>query len=438
MKYCKNIIHITAITIILSLMVTVLPVSPVLAAGEDITLDPEEGEIEERIDIEGEDFEESWETPTDSYDSEVDIYFSSQEADVSDEIDDEIENYERVRSGVNVDDNGQFDTYFYVPDELTDGEDDEVVYGGTYYVHITYDGDDEIVAVAEFIVIAAEIELDPNKGPVGAEVEITGIDFADSEDITVEFDDYDLDIESGDDETDNDGEFECTVIIPKATAGEHAIIVIDDSDILAEAYFTVEPEIIVSTDRTALGDSITVSGTGFGEEVDYVVYLDNDEVFDYETDEHGSFVSVFIVPTLSASTYDVEILDDDDNSAEAVFSIDEVIISISPPNGHAGTEVTVSGTGFIPNKSASIAFNNSNVDNTTIDSFGSLNASFIVPSLARGNYPVKVSDGTNTEEVTFTINTTASISSESGYVGAEITLNGAGFTVGRTVTATYV
>ncbi len=98
MKCCKKIIHIATITAILSLIVTVLPVSPVLAASEDISLDPDEGEIDERINIEGEDFEESWTSPTDSYDSEVDIYFSREEADEGDEIDDEVENYEQVKS----------------------------------------------------------------------------------------------------------------------------------------------------------------------------------------------------------------------------------------------------------------------------------------------------------------------------------------------------
>ncbi len=324
-----------------------------------------------------------------------------------------------------------------MPDELTDGEDDEVVYGDTYYVYVTYDGDDEIVAVAEFTVIAADIDLSPDEGSVDTEVEITGIDFADSEDITVEFDGDDLDIEGGDDETDNDGEFECTVIIPEATAGEHTITVIDDSDILAEAYFTVEPEIIISTDRTALGDSITVDGTGFGEEVDYIVYLDDDEVFDDETDEYGSFIAEFIVPALNAGTYDVETRDDDDNSAETELSIDEFVVNISPTNGYTGTEVTVNGSGFIPDKSVIITFNNDYVANNPVDLSGSLNASFIVPNLPAGNYLVKVSDGTSTEEVTFTINDTASISSGSGYVGDELTLNGTGFTAGRTVAISY-
>ncbi|MFC1899755.1 IPT/TIG domain-containing protein [Chloroflexota bacterium] len=438
MKCFKNIIHIVTITTILSLIVTILPVSPVLAASEDITLDPDEGEIGERIGIEGEDFDESWDiAPDNYYDSEIDIYFSSQEADEGDEIDNEVENYEEVKSGLNVDENGQFDTSFYVPAKLTDGEDDEVVYSGTYYIYVTYKNDTDIVAIAEFMVIAAEIELSPDEGSVSTEVEITGINFTESETIAIEFDDDDLDIESGDDETDSSGEFECTVIIPEVTAGEHTITVTDDSDMLAEVYFTVEPEIIVSTDRTALGDSITINGTGFGKELDYIVYLDGDEVFDDETDEYGSFAADFIVSVLNSGTYDVETLDDDDNSAEAVFSIDKFVININPSNGYAGTEVAVSGIGFMPNNSVSINFNNDYVTNSLTDLSGSLGASFIVPDLTAGNYLVKVSDGANTEEFTFTINQAASIGSESGYVGEELNLNGNRFTAGRTVTISY-
>jgi hypothetical protein len=57
MKYVK-ILRVLSIALILPLLVMVLPASAVLAASEDISLDPEKGEIGERIDIDGEDFEE--------------------------------------------------------------------------------------------------------------------------------------------------------------------------------------------------------------------------------------------------------------------------------------------------------------------------------------------------------------------------------------------
>ncbi|MBE9571760.1 MAG: hypothetical protein IMF11_14115, partial [Proteobacteria bacterium] len=103
MKY-KKILHILVVGILLSLMLVTLPASQVFAASEDITLDLDEGEIGDRFYVDGEDFEPSVETP--AYDSEVDIYFSDEEADEGDKIDDEVENYERVKSSVSVDEHG--------------------------------------------------------------------------------------------------------------------------------------------------------------------------------------------------------------------------------------------------------------------------------------------------------------------------------------------
>ncbi|UCH00662.1 MAG: hypothetical protein JSU78_01450, partial [Deltaproteobacteria bacterium] len=51
-------------------------------------------------------------------------------------------------------------------------------------------------------------------------------------------------IESGDDETDGDGEFASIILIPESTAGVHTVTVIVDGTEV-EAEFTVEPEIII-------------------------------------------------------------------------------------------------------------------------------------------------------------------------------------------------
>ncbi|MDZ4231087.1 MAG: hypothetical protein U1B77_04640, partial [Dehalococcoidales bacterium] len=64
--------------------------------------------------------------------------------------------------------------------------------------------------------------------------------------------------------------------------------------------------------------------------------------------------------------------------------------------------------------------------------------SFDVPSpLAGGSYKVKASDGINSTEADFSIKTNASISSETGHVGSELTINGIGFTAGGVATVTY-
>ena len=254
MKYAK-VFRILTLAVILSLLLVAIPASPALALDYDIDLDPDEGEIADYFYVEGDDWPKSIYEPTVII-KEVDIYFSSEEADEGDEIDDEVTIYEKLKSGYDIDDDGEFRARVKVPAELTDGDEDEDVHRGTYYVYVTMKGSDDIKAVDEFTVIHAEITLDPEEGVVGTEVEITGVDFSNREDITIEYDGVEEDIESGDSETDSDGEFECFILIPESIAGEHTITVTDDEESEAEAAFTVEPEIAVSPDEGEADDMV--------------------------------------------------------------------------------------------------------------------------------------------------------------------------------------
>jgi len=121
------IFRIGALVLLLSLLAIALPASPALAKAEEIELDPEEGEIGDDIDVTGNDFEESYyNSQTDYEDYYVAIYFFREEADEGDDMDD-VENYEILDSSEHIDEDGEFDISFAVPDELTDGEDDEDV-----------------------------------------------------------------------------------------------------------------------------------------------------------------------------------------------------------------------------------------------------------------------------------------------------------------------
>lgn len=401
MKY-KKILHMLVVGILLSLMLVSIPASQVFAA-ERIDLEPDEGEIGDRFYVEGRGFEPSEENST--VDSEVDIYFSDEEAEEGDDIDDDVENYELLKDEVSVDEDGDFRTRVTVPDELTDGEDDVDVKGGTYYVYITEEGDEEILAVEEFTVLSAEIELDPDEGTVGTEVDITGVDFDGSEDITVEFDDDDLDIESGDDSTDSSGDFECTIIIPEASAGEHTITVTDDTGILAEATFTVEAEMTVSPESAVPGDSITVYGTGFAASDDVTIDFDGSEVKTGDTNSDGSFQLSFKVPYKSAGSYDIVAEDDDGNEAEIDFTITSRI-QLSKTAGNVGDTFTVSGSGFTPNSGISIVFV-SETTTTTANANGEFSSTVTVPSGQSGQQSITVSGGGTALILVFTVDSMA-------------------------------
>jgi len=126
MKHSK-IFRILAVVITLSLLVIALPAAPALAA-ESLRVSPTKGAIGDKIDITGSGYD-----PGDK----VYIFFSSEELDEGDDIED-LEVWEEVKTtyaGELADpDEGDIDTYFKVPDELTDGDETEDVHGGEYFV----------------------------------------------------------------------------------------------------------------------------------------------------------------------------------------------------------------------------------------------------------------------------------------------------------------
>jgi len=411
MKHSK-IFRVLAMAVILSLLVVALPVSPALASYDyDIDLvdsdgdSLDEGEIGDYFYVEGDDWPPSdYVEPQDI--EEVDIYFSSEEADTGDDIDDEVQNYERLKSGVEIDDDGEFDKKVKVPDELTDGDDDEVVVRGTYYVYVTMAGSDDIKAVAEFTVIAAGITLDTEEGPVGTEVEITGFDFADNEEITVEYDGDEISIEGGDDETDRNGAFEAIILVPDSAAGEHTIKVTDESDNEAETVLTVESEITINPESGIAGERVTVRGTGFADVEDVTIKFDGDEIATGDTNIDGSFTIPFDVPAVGAGTYDVEAEDDDNNSAEAEFTIASNI-SIGPVTnqtspGYVGMDITISGKGFKPNATITITYASTPVVFTTTSAAdGSFSYTFKAPKSEAGEHTITATDGVNSMEAKF-------------------------------------
>ena len=307
---------------------------------------------------------------------------------------------------------------------------------GTYLVQI-YDWSGEVAVLQDTEVFTvtgtAEITIDPEEGTVDSEVEIQGEGFDDNEDIIVTFDGDEVDIEDGDDRTDNDGEFFDTIIIvPESPAGEHTITVTgDDSDTEAEVEFTVEPAITVDPEAGSAGAKVTVEGTGFGKREDITVSFDGSEVAisgDDRADSDGSFTATFNVPEVGIGTYDIEVEDDDNNDATAEFTIAITAkISIDPVKGNASTRVTVTGIGFKAASPVKITYDNTQVAVATADINGALSESFVVPPSTKGTHTVTATDGLATSNATFEITTSGKIDKSTGNVGTELTISGTGF-----------
>ena len=325
-----------------------------------------------------------------------------------------------------------FNIYFDVPDDAEPG---------SYKVEVI-DWDvspPQTVASDWFTVIGGVIDLDPEVGPVGTGVQISGDNFSDREDITVEYDGDEIEIGSGDSRTDTNGEFTCIIIIPESTRGDHTITVEDESGIYAEAEFTVEPEITIIPTSGVGGDEVLVSGTGFRASRSVTMTFDGDTITtsptSVRTDGRGSFSASFDIPVGTKGTYEVE-ASDGTYEASADFAL-SVSFSISETSGYVGTGITVSGTGFRPSRSISITFGNIQVGTTTTDANGNFTGSFLVPGIASGAYEVRVSDGINTGNADFTVLLSFSISQTSGYVGNEVVVSGIGFRTSKSINITF-
>jgi hypothetical protein len=399
-----------AIGVILSLLVVVIPASPALAARE-IEIDPDEGRIGDDIDIDG----TGWPTPDPDtqYYPDVDVYFvyyEDGEVDTGWNIGDEVESWERLFNDLEIESDGEFSETFEVPERLNDGDDDHDVRSGTYYICATMGDSDYIRAVAEFMVEGGEItDFDPTHGPVGTEVVISGENFGENEELTIEYDGTGISIESGDDETDSSGDFDSVIIIPPSTAGDHTITISDETLTELEETFEVEPEMSFTPTHAPPDGTVTVTGTGFGDRADVDILLGTVAAASGQTDSDGSLSISFTVPDIAEGTYDLLVEDDDGNDDEGSFLVEigiEISIStVTTPGspGHVGDSVTVSGSGFEANSTVTITYATEPqvVATPTSDAEGAFTATFDIPKSEAGAHTITASDGTNSLEVPF-------------------------------------
>ena len=404
MKY-KRICRILVLSIILALLIPASAI-PAYAVGEFIGLYPNQGRIGDWIEVDGQNFEPN----TVFY-----LYLSSDKAELDDLIGFDVTAYKHVVTAM-TDETGSFThTYhFQVPDALTDGDVIEDVHGGTYYVYATHFLSEFIVEFAGLVVLNGEIELDLEEGTVGTEVTISGVGLRSEQQITITYDDDEIAIASGDEQTDGEGSFTCTIIIPESPFGSHTIIVADVSGNKPEAEFSVQPEITIDPTTQAAGKEIDISGTGFGKRETITITFDGYEIpttpENLSANNLGSFSGSFMVPFRdSPGISTIEALDSSYNSAAAQLtvlagiSVSPVTNSTSP--GHVGTEITLRGTAFTPNTTVTVTYSNNDeiipIDTTSTDDYGSFLLYFDVPPSLAGSHDIIATDGVSTVTATF-------------------------------------
>lgn len=261
-------------------------------------------------------------------------------------------------------------------------------------------------AEAKFTV-QPQITISPQSGAAGDLITVSGTGFGNRVKFNISFDSLTPVTNAL---TDSTGSLQVTFTAPPVGEGSHDIKVKDEAGNADTGAFTLAPVAIrLSASNGFVGFEISIGGSGFRNNSSISIMLDNTLVKTATTDDYGQFTTRFNVPTKSGGAYKVKATDGM-STAQADFylapnaDISPMTTPTSP--GYVGTEMTISGTAFQSEKTLSITYDGNQLKTATVNTDGSFSVTFKIPASYGGEHKIIASDGTNTRQFTFIMEST--------------------------------
>ncbi len=423
MKYTR-IMKIFGILMVLALLLAIIPATPAQASF-DLVLSPTQGKVGDTIYVTGSNFYISQPGAPVS----IILYLSNQQVPAMQSLT-TIAAKKTVASAI-TSTLGAFTTTFPIPSKF---DDNTSVTSGTHYLYACLAGATSSYVVLNYTTLTitgGDVTITPATGPVDTPVTITGSAFIASTTITAQYDGAALPLEGGDPITQSNGSFSSTVYIPESTAGAHTIFVTVGTTSVSST-FTVTRDILINPQSGSAGTQVTISGTGFVRRPDASFYFNGSrvqEVGSYSSDTKGSFSATITIPSgLSAGVYTIE-ADDGTDIATASFNLSVApqpeptpepeptptptptptlpTLTISSGGDTIGSIMYIGGAGFTPAATVTFTYGDIEVATATADADGFVMVIFKVPPSAHGEHVITASDGTNTNTVTYTVESVA-------------------------------
>jgi hypothetical protein len=238
-------------------------------------------------------------------------------------------------------------------------------------------------------------------GYVGDVVMVSGWGFAAKKLIYVGVDDEK--IVTG--ETDEKGQFsETRLIIPSCTRGNHNIKAQDSDNNVATAVYNIRQQISVTPTAAAVGDNMSITGTGFEGVTDVLITFDDKDTGIVQTGTDGAFATGIKVPPCGDGVHRIK-ADDRTNKSFKDVTISSSL-SVSPNNGFIGMQAGLQGSGFRPGFPVSLTYDNVKLESTTVQPQGGFTQTFKIPVSRSGSHTIIATDGINTQKVPFTVEST--------------------------------
>jgi hypothetical protein len=169
------------------------------------------------------------------------------------------------------------------------------------------------------------------------------------------------------------------------------------------------PALSLSAQSGLAGATITANASGFkpGDGVD--VTFNGQKVGEPKVSDAGTFSLSFKVPQVQPGQYAVVAKGPGTNPAmaTAAFTVEQgaANLAFSIPQAAPGVSLTATAAGFQPGEIVQMVFNGAVVGSTTADTQGTAAVTFVVPTLAAGQYDVAARGETSgvTTEASFTV-----------------------------------
>jgi hypothetical protein len=295
-----------------------------------------------------------------------------------------------------------------------------------------------IVAPRPVQALAGNLDAGPGSGPVGTLVAVTGTAFTPNQSYTLKL--GTSTVKTG--LTDVLGNFSASFQVPVIPRGQHAITVTTPAaDTSSAAYFTVTPEIRLTSASGRVGDQVTVSGAGFLANTTVTLLLDNSSGGTVTADATGSFNNAALtVPASANGAHSVTGRDSSGNSPGVAFTTSQVITA-TPASGAVGDKIAVLGRGFAATSSVSVSVDGEPVTTTApaTDAVGTFTVgSFVVPPLPAGKHRLLARDAAGNEAAAdISVTNKVTLTPTTGLPGTVVRVAGDGFMANQPISIGY-
>jgi len=244
-----------------------------------------------------------------------------------------------------------------------------------------------------------------------------------------------------------DGKREWTVVVPVIAGGSQTVRVWTEASNTdkqsTESTITIVPKITSVNPLSGVkGDTIDVTGTGFGASEQLTVWLDDQQVPNALSSARsdGTFLVSFTVPDhpYGNATITVKGHTGAQASYPVYFKVNSKI-SVTPVKDnqlkgtYADGPVTIVGSGFIAGDNLTVKFTGATSQTVQVADDGSFTAQFDLAEITRGAKTISVESPTNDDtnrSTTFTVEPYLRLSPSSALPGADVVVEGYGFDPG--------